>query len=144
MVYQAATTAGPPDIVVMEEHPYAVRISGSEFDRSGLWHLIYESFAARAIPVVVVGNTTGKSWVTGAGNASKLDVITTIDEWFADQLPEPLASWRPKDNPDDVADAIGYATMGAYKLGDWIPFEPKDRHRTALLTLPWPKIATAR
>lgn len=143
-VYKAATAAGRPDVVVMEEHPYAIRVSASEFDRSGLWHLIFEAFDARGIPVVVVSNTTGKSWVTGAGNASKADMIAAVDEWFAGQLSEPLATWRKKDNPDDVADAFGYATMGAYKLGDPIPFEPKERHRTAIALLPWPKIARAR
>jgi Holliday junction resolvasome RuvABC endonuclease subunit len=143
-VYQAAVQAGRPDLVVIEEHPYAVRISGSEFDRSGLWHLIFEAFDARQIPVVVVGNTTGKAWVTGAGRASKDDVIDQIDEWYRGDLAEPLATWKPSQNPDDVADALGYATMAAYKLGDPIPFEPKDRHRTALLTLPWPKTARAR
>lgn len=143
-VYKAATIAGTPDIVVMEEHPYAVTVSGSEFDRSGLWHLIYEAFDARGIPIVIVGNTKGKSWVTGAGHASKLDMIEVIDQWYADQLDKPLAAWRKNQNPDDVADALGYATMGAYKLGDPIPFEPKDRHRTGLELLPWPKIARAR
>lgn len=143
-VYKAAITAGTPDLVVIEEHPYAVRVSGSEFDRSGLWHMIFEAFDARAIPSVVIGNTVGKAWVTGAGNASKDDMIAVIDDWYADQLPKPLATWRKKDNPDDVADALGYATIGAYKLGDPIPFEPKERHRTGLILLPWPKIARAR
>ena len=143
-VYKAATAFGRPDLVVIEEHPYAVRVSASEFDRSGLWHLIYEAFDARGIPVVVIANTTGKAWVTGAGRASKLDMIDTIDEWFGDQLHAPLAKWRKKENPDDVADALGYATMGAYKLGDPVPFEPKERHRNQLAFQPWPKIARAR
>lgn len=144
-VWKAATAAGTPDLVVIEEHPYAVRISGSEFDRAGLWHMIFEAFDARQIPTVVVGNTTGKAWVTGAGRASKLDMIATIDEWFAGQIEPPLAKWRiTVDHPDDVADALGYATMGAFKLGDPIPFEPKKRHETALALLPWPKVARAR
>lgn len=142
-VYKAATAFGRPDLVVIEEHPYALSMSGT-FDRAGLWHLLYEAFDARGIPVVVVGHTIGKTWVTGAGNSSKLDMIDTVDEWFGDQLHAPLAKWRKKDNPDDVADALGYATIGAYKLGDPLPFEPKERHRTGLASLPWPKIARAR
>lgn len=142
-VFKAAIIAGRPDVVVMEEQPYQMNSPGT-FDRSGLWHMIFEAFDARGIPVVIVGNQTGKAWVTGAGGASKLDMIEVIDEWYADQLEKPLAAWRKKDNPDDVADALGYATMGAFKLGDPIPFEPKDRHRTALELLPWPKIARAR
>ncbi len=143
-VWKAATVAGLPDLVVMEEHPYAVTVSASEFDRSGLWHLIFEAFDAREIPVMVVANTKGKAWVTGAGHASKLDMIGVIDQWYAGQMYKPLAAWRKNENADDVADALGYATIGAYKLGDPLPFEPKERHRTALELLPWPKIARAR
>lgn len=144
MVYQAATAAGRPDLVAIEEHPYAVGNQGNEFDRAGLWHLVYECFAARQIPVVVVGNKTAKAWVTGAGNAQKADMIAQIDEWFAGQLAEPLASWRKNQHPDDVADALGLATMTAFKMGDPIPFDPKPRHTSALALLPWPAIARAR
>ncbi|AKF14486.1 RuvC [Mycobacterium phage FlagStaff] len=142
-VWKAATVAGHPDVVVLEEQPYQMNSPG-QFDRSGLWHLIFEAFDARGIPIVVVGNTVGKSWVTGAGHATKDDVIDVIDDWYGDQIAPRLGDWRKKDHPDDVADALGYATMAAFKLGDPLPFEPKDRHRTALLTLPWPKIARAR
>lgn len=145
-VYEAAHTAGKPDLVVMEEHPYSMGTrTVHDFDRNGLWHMLYAVFREREIPIVVVGNTTGKTWVTGAGRSSKLDMIEVIDDWYGDQLPKPLATWRiTVDHPDDVADALGYAAIGAYKLGDPLPFEPKDRHRTALMTLPWPKIARAR
>lgn len=144
MVYQAATAAGRPDLVIIEEHPYAVGNQGNEFDRAGLWHLVYEAFAARTIPVVVVGNKTAKAWVTGAGNAQKTDVIATIDEWFAGDLAEPLSTWRKNQHPDDVADALGLATMGAFKMGDPLPFEPKPRHASALSLLPWPDFARKR
>lgn len=144
MIYQAATHAGRPDLVVIEEHPYAVGNQGNEFDRSGLWHLVYEAFAARGIPVIVVGNKKAKAWVTGAGNAQKPDMIAMIDEWYAGQLAEPLASWRKNQHPDDVADALALATMAAFKMGDPIPFEPKDRHRAALALLPWPDFAKER
>lgn len=144
MVYQAAIAAGRPDVVVIEEHPYAIGNQGNEFDRAGLWHLIYEAFAAREIPVVVIGNSKAKAWITGIGQADKLRVIETIDEWYEGQLAEPLSTWKKNQHPDDVADALGYATMGAFRLGDPIPFEPKERHRTALLTLGWPKHARAR
>lgn len=145
MVYQAATSHGRPDCVVIEEHPYAVGNQGNEYDRAGLWHLVYEAFAARGIPVVVVGNKTGKAWVTGIGNATKADMIAVIDDWYAGQIDPPLAKLRKTvDHPDDLADAIGYATMAAFKMGDPIPFEAKERHRTALQLLPWPDVAKAR
>lgn len=144
-VYKAATIAGKPDIVVMEDHPHGIATrTVHDFDRSGLWHMIAEVFVAYGIPLVIVYPSVHKAWVTGAGNASKLDVIETIDEWYGDQLDKPLAEWRPSQHPDDVADAIGYATIGTYKLGDPLPFEPKMRHQTGLALLPWPKIARAR
>lgn len=144
-VFKAATIAGKPDIVVMEDHPHGIATrTVHDFDRGGLWHMLGEVFVAYGIPLVIVHPSTHKTWVTGAGNASKLDVIEAIDEWYADQLDKPLAEWRPSQNPDDVADALGYATIGAYKLGDPIPFEPKMRHQTGLAQLPWPKIARAR
>lgn len=144
-VTEAAFTAGPPDVFVIEEHPYAVGNQGNEFDRAAIWHGIYGNLDAHNVPGVVVNNSTGKAWVTGIGNPGKNGVIEVIDEWYAGQIEPPLAKLRKTvDHPDDLADAIGYATMGAYKLGDPLPFEPKERHRTALELLPWPKIARAR
>ncbi|QOC58875.1 RuvC-like resolvase [Mycobacterium phage Jolene] len=144
-VTKAALTAGRPDVFVIEEHPYAVGNQGNEFDRAAIWHGIYGNLDAHEVPGVVVNNSTGKAWVTGAGRASKEDVIAVIDDWYTGQIDPPLAKWRKTvDHPDDVADAIGYATMGAFKLGDPLPFEPKERHRTALALLPWPKKAQVR
>lgn len=144
-VYKAATIAGKPDLVVMEDHPHGIATrTVHDFDRHGLWHMLGEVFVAWQIPIVFVHPGVHKAWVTGAGQASKLDVIDVIDEWYGDQLDKPLAEWRPSQNPDDVADALGLATIAAYKLGDPIPFEPKMRHQTGLALLPWPKIARAR
>lgn len=144
-VTEAALMAGKPDVFVIEEHPYAVGNQGNEFDRAAIWHGIYGNLDARDVPGVVVNNSTAKAWVTGAGRASKEDMIAVIDAWYAGQIEPPLSKLRKTvDHPDDMADAIGYATMGAYKLGDPLPFEPKERHRTALMLLPWPKIARAR
>ncbi|GFG65798.1 hypothetical protein MKUB_32880 [Mycobacterium kubicae] len=144
-VTEAAFTAGTPDVFVIEEHPYAVGNQGNEFDRAAIWHGIYGNLDARGVAGVVVNNSTGKAWVTGAGRASKRDMMAAIDAWYAGQINPPLLKLRiTVDHPDDLADAIGYATMGAFKLGDPIPFEPKKRHTTALALLPWPKIARAR
>lgn len=144
-VTEAAFVCGRPDVFVIEEHPYAVGNQGNEFDRAAIWHGIFGNMDAREIPGVVVGNTKAKTWITGHGGANKAEVIAVIDEWFAGQLDPPLAKLRKTvDGPTDLADALGFATMGAYKLGDPLPFEPKDRHRTALALLPWPKIATVR
>lgn len=143
-VTAAAMHEGKPDLFVIEEHPYAVGNQGNEFDRAAVWHGIFGNLDAHGIPGVVVNNSTGKAWITGAGRADKSLIIATIDEWYFGRLTEPLSSWRKNQNPDDVADALGYATMGAYKLGDPIPFEPKPRHSSALALLPWPTHARAR
>lgn len=144
-VTEAAFAGGKPDVFVIEEHPYAVGNQGNEFDRAAVWHGVFGNMDAREVPGVVVNNSTAKAWVTGIGNPGKNGVIEVIDEWFAGHIDPPLAKWRKTvDHPDDVADALGFATMGAYKLGDPLPFEPKERHRTALALLPWPKIARAR
>lgn len=111
----------------MEEHPYAVKISGSEFDRTGLWHGIYGAFDSVGIPVVVVGNSTAKKWVTGKGNASKDDVVAAVNSW-----------WPGITDCDDIADALGLAAIGAFHCGDPMPFPAKDRHTTGLEKIAWP------
>lgn len=119
------------DLAVIEEHPYAIRLSASEFDRSGLWHGIYGSLDAHNIPIAVVANTTAKKWITGKGNAPKVDVMPIINDWYADQMPYPVEC-------DDIADALGLAAMGAHHLGDPMPFTVKERHTTGLEAVQWP------
>lgn len=123
---------GRPDLAVIEEHPYAVRISAGEFDRSALWHGIYGQLDAKGIPVVVMNNTTAKKWITGKGNAKKADIIAAVNEWWSDdELFEPV-------DCDDIADALGLAAIGAFHLGDPMPFPVKDRHTTGLEKVAWP------
>lgn len=135
-VTRAVQSCGQPDLIIMEEHPYAVRVSASEFDRSGLWHGIYGNLDAHNLPIAIVGNMTAKVWVTGTGKAGKADITATVNLWYADHLPEPLNA--KEDN--DIADAFGYAAMAAYHLGDPLPFEPKPRHTTGLEKVQWPAI----
>lgn len=118
-----------PDLVIIEEHPYAVRISAGEFDRSGLWHGLYGRFDAHDIPVVVMNNSTAKKWITGRGNAKKPDIVAAVTEWWPDV---PVAN-------DDEADALGLAAIGAFHLGDPMPFEVKPRHTTGLSAVHWPR-----
>jgi Holliday junction resolvasome RuvABC endonuclease subunit len=119
------------DLVVIEEHPYAIRLSASEFDRSGLWHGIYGNLDHAKIPIAVVANTTAKKWITGKGNAPKSDIMPIINDWYADWIPYPIES-------DDIADALGLAAMGAHHYGDPMPFPVKPRHTTGLEAVQWP------
>ncbi len=115
-------------LAVIEEHPYAVRVSGSEFDRSGLWHGIFGALDHANIPIVVMPNSTAKKWITGRGNATKADIIAAVESWWPDT---PIAN-------DDEADALGLAAIGAHHLGEPMPFPVKDRHTTILENIPWP------
>jgi Holliday junction resolvasome RuvABC endonuclease subunit len=117
-----------PDLVVMEEHPYAVRISAGEFDRSGLWHGLYGRFDAYDIPIVVMNNMTAKKWITGRGTAKKADIVEAVESWWPDF---PFVN-------DDEADALGLAAIGAHHLGDPMPFQVKPRHTTGLEAVQWP------
>jgi crossover junction endodeoxyribonuclease RuvC len=123
---------GHPDLAIIEEHPYAIRISASEFDRSGLWHGIYGALDAKNIPIVVMNNMTAKAWITGTGRATKADIIATINAWWRN-----TALFEPIDS-DDIADALGLAAIGAHHLGDPLPFPTKPRHTTALENIQWP------
>lgn len=114
-------------LVVIEEHPYAVRISAGEFDRSAVWHGIYGQLDAKGIPVVVVNNMTAKKWITGKGNAKKPDIVAAVDSW-----------WPGVARNDDEADALGLAAIGAFHLGDPMPFPVKPRHTTGLEKVQWP------
>lgn len=137
-VTHAIQTAGQPDLIVIEEHPYAARVSGSEFDRSAVWHGIFGNCDALGYPIVVVGNKTAKVWVTGTGKAGKADIVAHVNLWYGDDLAENLSAKTKGD--DDIADAFGYAAMAAFKLGDPVPFELKPRHTTGLAGLPWPAV----
>ncbi|MBU8819564.1 crossover junction endodeoxyribonuclease RuvC [Mycolicibacterium goodii] len=123
---------GRPDLAVIEEHPYAIRVSAGEFDRTALWHGIYGQLDAQGIPIVVMNNMTAKVWITGSGSAKKRDIVATVNEWWGN-----TALFEPIDC-DDIADALGLATIGAFHLGDPMPFEPKPRHTTGLEKVQWP------
>lgn len=144
-IRDAALSHGTPDLVVIEEHPYAAKSFGGEFDRSFLWGKIYEAFDVHnfptGIPVAVVNNQTLKVWVTGKGSArdpelsrtqrqkqNKQRMVDTISSWYPHQ---PIAN-------DDIADALGLAAMGAHHFGDPMPFTVKDRHTTGLEAVQWP------
>ena len=117
-----------PDLVVIEEHPYAVRACGAEFDRSGLWHGIFGQLDYLGWPIAVVHPGTHKRWITGCGAAKKREVVETMRAWYPGQ---PIAN-------DDEADALGHALIGAFHLGDPMPFPVKDRHHSGLEKVVWP------
>jgi Holliday junction resolvasome RuvABC endonuclease subunit len=115
------------DLVMIEGPAYASQ-HGSQFDRAGLWHGLYAALDAKRIPVGVVAPKTRAMWATGNGNADKTAVLTAVAEWWPAQ---PIAG-------HDEADALILAAIGAYHLGEPMPFEIKARHTTGLEKVQWP------
>jgi Holliday junction resolvasome RuvABC endonuclease subunit len=118
------------DLAVIEGPSYGSQF-GHEFDRAALWHGVYGALEARGVPIAVIAPNTLKLWFTGNGAASKTDMTNTA-----------MARFREPISTHDEADAVALATAGAYKLGDPIPFEPKERQREALAKVEWPGVTT--
>lgn len=119
-----------PDLVVIEGPAYS-RNTGSAFDRAGLWHGIYAALDAKNIPIAVSAPGSASLWATGRGRASKSDIIATVHDWWWTQP-------RLDSITDDEADALVLATIGAFHLGDPMPFDVKPRHTTGLEKVQWP------
>lgn len=132
-VHKGAMSQGKPDLVSIEQHPSGVKISAHEFDRSALWHAIFGQFDAIGVPVVVIHPMTLKVWLTGTGRADKNVVIATVAEFWPHQ---PIMC-------SDEADALGLGLVGAFHLGDPMPFEVKPRHTTGLEKVAWPEVVKA-
>lgn len=122
-----ALTDHAPDLVMIEGPSYGSKF-GSAFDRAGLWHGLYAALDARKLAVGVVAPQTRAKWATGTARAEKREVLDAVRTWY----PE-----RPVTN-DDEADALVLATIGAFHLGEPMPFEVKARHTTGLEKVAWP------
>lgn len=115
------------DLVVIEALPEHGRILPSTIDRAGLWHGLYGALDARKLRVAVINPMTLKSWTTGGGGANKTAMVEVIADWY------PGAA-----QCHDEADALALAAVGAFHLGDPMPFEIKPRHTTGLEKVQWP------
>lgn len=115
------------DLVLIEAMPEHGRILPSTIDRAGLWHGLYGALDARGLWPVVVNPSTLKTWVTGKGNADKAAIIAEVESW-----------WPSEAKNDDEADALGLASIGAFHLGENLPFDVKPRHTTGLEKVQWP------
>lgn len=88
---------------VIIEQPAFSQTGGSHHDRSGLWWLVVRDIQRLGIPVVEVAPTTLKKYVTGKGNASKMEVMAKMIRL----MPQvEIAN-------DNEADALALALMGA-------------------------------
>jgi hypothetical protein len=115
------------DFAVIEDQLAHGPMLPSALDRSALWWGVYSALSARGIPIAVVNPMTLKVWTTGKGRAEKADMLDAVREW----------GWSPANH--DEADAMALATVGAYHLGDPVPFEIRPRHTSGLEAVSWPE-----
>lgn len=115
------------DLAVIEGPAYGANLP-SNHDRAGLWWGLYSALRARKIPTAVVAPGTRAKWATGHGRATKTDVLAAVRTWWPHQAIR----------NHDIADAAVLATLGAYHLGEPMPFPVKDRHTLALEAIAWP------
>jgi Holliday junction resolvasome RuvABC endonuclease subunit len=114
------------DIAIIEAQLEGGPMLPSALDRSALWWGVYSALASRRIPTAVVHPMTLKVWTTGKGRADKADMLAAVRAW----------GWTPTNH--DEADALALASVGAYHLGDPVPFMAKDRHTSTLEKVDWP------
>lgn len=116
------------DLAVLEGPAYGA-CNASTHDGSGLWWGLYSTLRARKIPIVVVAPTTRAKWATGKGNADKATVLAAVRSWWPNTH---IAN-------HDQADAACLALLGAFRLGEPMPFEIKPRHLNSVDAIQWPE-----
>jgi len=89
------------DLAVVEAHSFAGK-GGSQHDRSGLWWIAVNDLMSFGVPVLEVAPSSLKQYVTGKGNASKMDMVLAQARRFP-HLPI---------KKDDEADALGLVLIG--------------------------------
>lgn len=125
------------DLAVIEDQLEHGPMLPSALDRSALWWGVYSSLLAKRIPIAVMNPTTLKAWTTGTTRSpikgeAKRQMLIEVKTWW------PATPVRN----DDIGDALALAAMGAFHLGDPMPFEIKDRHHNAMASVAWPDVVT--
>lgn len=116
-----ADTCAHADLVVIEGGAYASRTAQAH-TLAGCWWIVYSRIVRREVPVVVVPPKTLKKYITGSGNAGKLDVAVTIARlWPEVEL-----------TTSDACDALGLACIGAALMRLPVPW-PETKYRTEVL-----------
>lgn len=135
----------PPDadLVLIEDIPEHGMIMPSLRDRSALWTLLHATLRKNMkLPVAVINPQTLKVWITGKGS-SRDTGRTKYQRQKEDKqlIIDTVESWWPKwtEDNDNLADALGLAAIGAFHLGESMPFEVKSRHHSALEKVSWPE-----
>ncbi|MDA3624278.1 hypothetical protein OU415_02450 [Saccharopolyspora sp. WRP15-2] len=119
-----AETCGQAHLVVIEGGAYSSK-TAHQHTLAGCWWLVFRRITRFDMPVIVVPPTTLKKYVTGKGNAGKLDVALGVARMWPDvQL-----------RSSDVCDALGLASMGAHLAGLPVPYKVTKDHANALAGL---------
>lgn len=130
---------GRPDLVVIEGPIYGGTFLPSYFDRAILFGGVYAYFDARDIPIAVVPPATGHMFTTGKGSmpknpeALKPAIVAAVSA----MVPGVAVA------DHDIADALGYAFMGAMALGVALPFRARRWQHEAVRNVVWPSTAAA-
>lgn len=114
-------------LVVIEGPSYGSR-GQSVWQLSVLLDTVYRNLDERGIPVAVCPPTVRAKWATGKGNSGKDLVCIHVDRL-----------WPDVGRNNDELDALGFATMGAQRIG-W-PVPELARHRAVLAGVEWPDAA---
>lgn len=135
-ILDLALAAGVPDLAVIEAPIYGGTFLPSYFDRAGLFHGIYGALDARNIPVAVIPPTTGHQFTTGKGRPAKdgAESKRIILEAVRELMPD------AKIANHDIAEALGYALMGAMAVGLALPFRARRWQLEAVHVSTWPTI----
>lgn len=125
------------DLAVIEDQLEHGPMLPSALDRSALWWGVYSSLLAKRIPIAVMNPTTLKAWTTGKTRSpikgeAKRQMLAEVKTWW------PAIPVRN----DDIGDALALAAMGAFHLGEPMPFEIKDRHHNAMESVTWPEVVS--
>jgi hypothetical protein len=123
------------DLAVIEDQLEHGPMLPSALDRSALWWGVYSALLAKRIPIAVMNPTTLKAWTTGKTRSpikgeAKRQMLAEVKTWWPS---------IPVRN-DDIGDALALAAMGAFHLGEPMPFEIKDRHRNNMEQVSWPEV----
>ena len=122
------------DLAVIEGPIYGGNFMPSYFDRAALFHAVYGALDHCGVPIAVISPTAGHVFTTGKGSLPK------DPDRLKGLILESVQALVPdvKVYNHDIADALGYAFMGAMSLGLKMPFRPQRRHYEQVYSTTWP------
>jgi crossover junction endodeoxyribonuclease RuvC len=117
------------DLVVVESHDFGMKVSALSHDRSGLFWITVNRLMEAGVMVAQATPQTLKMYQTGAGNASKQDMLVAAVKRY------PTVDIRT----DNMADAMAALSMGVRHL-ELAPLETvwNAKMEQAMSKVEWP------